>query len=266
MVNSNSSKIAGLFATAIFHAAVLLLLLLFGLKPQLPIPPEEAILINFGDSDVGSGFVEPSATNQVAQVAPSQQSADQENPITQDFEEAPTLPTKTSIKKKVPANKPTVQTRTEAAPVAPVEKPREVNKRALFPGKSNSGLPSQGEGDGKGIGNQGDPNGSTDSKSRIGGSTGSSNGHSFSLSGRRIVGGFPNPAYNVQASGKVVVSITVDQNGNVTKATYSPKGSTTSDSRLIQAAISAALRARFNVDKNAPSIQTGNITYIFNLQ
>lgn len=269
MVSTSTSKRVGIIGTVIFHTAVVLLLLLLSLAPQQPLPAEEAILINFGDSDVGSGSVEPSATDNIAQAAPNQQVIQEDSPMTQDIEDAPSLPTKNITKKKphitLPSAKIVAQNSQEATPTTPVEKPREVNKRALFPGRSSSGLPSQGEGDGGGIGNQGDPNGSPDSRSRIGGSTGSSNGHSFSLNGRRIVGGFPTPAYNVQASGKVVVAITVNQNGNVMKATYSPKGSTTSDSRLIAAAIAAAQRARFNVDQNAQSLQTGNITYIFNL-
>lgn len=270
MVDTNKHKVAGIAGTVAFHIAILLLLVLFGLKPQLPIPAEESILINFGDSDVGSGLVEPSAAEKIALAAQSKQAAQQESPLTQDFEEAPTLPTKAISKKKpdikVPAEKAIAQTNPTAVPTAPVEKPREVNKRALFPGKSSSNMASQGEGDGGGVGNQGKQNGSPDSKSRTGGSTGGSKGHSFSLNGRNIVGGFPNPAYNVQASGKVVVAITVDQNGSVTKATYSPKGSTTSDSRLIHAAISAAQKTRFNIDRDGPSVQTGNIMYIFNLQ
>lgn len=270
MVSTNTSKRAGIIGTLVFHTAFVLTLLLISLTPQQPLPAEEAILINFGDSDVGSGSVEPSAADNIAQAAPNQQMVQEESPMTQDIEDAPSLPTKNIAKKKphitLPSAKIVAQNSQETTPTAPVEKPREVNKRALFPGRSNSGLPSQGEGDGGGIGNQGNPNGSPDSKSRIGGSTGSGKGHSFSLNGRRIVGGFPNPAYNVQASGKVIVAITVNQSGNVTKATYSPKGSTTSDSRLISSAIAAAQRARFNVDQDAPSIQTGNITYIFNLQ
>jgi TonB family protein len=269
MVSTNTSKRIGIIGTLGFHTAFVLMLLLIGLKPQQPLPAEESILINFGDSDVGSGSVEPSAADNISQAAPNQQEVQEESPMTQDLEDAPSLPTKKIIKKKVTVNLPSAKIEpqiSQATPTTPAEKPREVNKRALFPGRSNSGLPSQGEGDGGGIGNQGNPNGSPDSKSRIGGSTGNGKGHSFSLNGRHIVGGFPNPAYNVQASGKVIVAITVNQSGNVTKATYSPKGSTTSDSRLISAAIAAAQHARFNIDQDAPSIQTGNITYIFNLQ
>jgi len=274
MVETNTSKIAGIIATFVFHGLLLLLLLLFGLTPQQPLPPEEGILINFGDSEVGSGLVEPSMADRMQQASASQPSAQQEeSPMTQDIEEAPSLPSqpKQVVKKKQPTKviqeKVAVQpTKQVAVAQPPTEKPREVNKRALFPGRSSANVSSQGEGDGGGVGNQGNPNGSPDSKSRIGGSTGGGRGHSFSLNGRNIVGGFPNPDYNVQASGKVVVAITVDQNGHVVKATYSPKGSTTSDSRLISAAIGAAQKARFNVDRDAPSVQTGNITYIFNLQ
>lgn len=262
MVKTDSSKAAGVIVTIIFHAVFALLLIIFGFQQQQSPKAEEALLINFGDSDVGSGLIEPSAGDTYAQASPAQQEYQDESPMTQDYEDAPSIRTKSTQNKITPANK-TVQ---QNVTTAPVEKPREVNKRALFPGRSNSNLPSQGEGEGRGFGNQGNINGSPDSKSRVGGSTGSSRGHSFSLSGRHVVGGLPNPAYNVQASGKVIVAITVNQSGSVTKATYSPKGSTTSDSRLIHAALAAAQRARFNVDQDAPSIQTGFITYIFNLQ
>jgi len=273
MESSNTSKIAGIIGTITFHGIILLLLILFSLKPQLPLPPEEGILINFGDSDVGMGSIEPSMADPMAQSAASHQSASQEEtPMTQDFEEAPSIAAKPKVKKKEDVRKPTAQvtpttsTKTqESVQASPLEKPREVNRRALFPGRSNANVASRGEGDGGGMGNQGNPNGSPDSKSRIGGSTGG-NGTSFSLSGRRVIGGLPNPDYGVQASGKVIVSITVDQNGGVTKATYSPKGSTTQDARLVNAALNAAKRAKFNVDNDAPPSQTGHITYIFNLQ
>jgi TonB family protein len=266
MVDTSKHKVVGIAGTVGFHIAILLLLFLFGLKPQLPIPAEESILINFGDGDVGSGMVEPSAAQKMAMAAQRKQAVQQESPLTQDFEDAPMLPTKSISKRKPDVKATAAQPNATTTVEAPVEKPREVNKRALFPGKSSSNMASQGEGDGRGAGNQGKLYGSPDSKSRVGGSTGGSRGHSFSLNGRNIVGGFPNPDYNVQASGKVVVSITVDQNGSVTKATYSPKGSTTSDSRLIHAALSAAQKARFNTDRDAPSVQTGIILYIFNLQ
>ncbi|MDR1897860.1 MAG: TonB family protein [Prevotellaceae bacterium] len=85
------------------------------------------------------------------------------------------------------------------------------------------------------------------------------------LSGRSIVGSLPAPLYNSQNQGKVVVEITVDQNGNVTKAIATGKGSTVQDTKLWRAAEEAAKKAKFNVKKDAPISQLGTITYIFKL-
>lgn len=84
-----------------------------------------------------------------------------------------------------------------------------------------------------------------------------------SLSGRSVVGGFPLPAYNSQNQGTVVVEVTVNQEGKVTKARAIGKGSTIQDAKLSRAAEEAALKARFNVKKDAPISQIGTITYHF---
>jgi TonB family protein len=85
------------------------------------------------------------------------------------------------------------------------------------------------------------------------------------LSGRSVVGGFPLPAYNSQNHGKVVVEVTVNQDGKVTSATAIGKGSTVQDAKLWKAAEEAALKAKFNVKKDAPILQRGTITYVFSL-
>jgi TonB family protein len=87
-----------------------------------------------------------------------------------------------------------------------------------------------------------------------------------SLSGRSVVGGFPLPAYNSQNQGKVAVEVTVNQEGKVTKATATAKGSTVQDTKLWRSAEEAALKARFNVKKDAPISQVGTITYVFRLK
>ena len=74
------------------------------------------------------------------------------------------------------------------------------------------------------------------------------------------------PAYNVQESGTVVVTIYVDQYGNVTKATPGAPGTTVNNSALWAAARKAALETHFNMDGNAPPLQQGTITYIFSLK
>jgi len=73
----------------------------------------------------------------------------------------------------------------------------------------------------------------------------------------------PIPIYKCQGSGNVVLSIEVDQNGNVQKAQVVERESTVSDPCLIETAISTALVSRFNPDASSPRIEIGTITYQF---
>lgn len=73
----------------------------------------------------------------------------------------------------------------------------------------------------------------------------------------------PIPIYKCQGSGKVVLTIEVDQKGVVQKAQISERESTASDPCLIETAINTALESRFNPDANASRIQIGMLTYQF---
>lgn len=84
--------------------------------------------------------------------------------------------------------------------------------------------------------------------------------------GRSVNGTLPRPSYGVQASGKVVVDIWVDNYGNVQKAIAGAEGTTVTDKTLWQAARKAALGAHFNMSAEAPALQKGTITYVFNLR
>lgn len=86
------------------------------------------------------------------------------------------------------------------------------------------------------------------------------------LSGRTTLGVLPKPSYNVQTSGKVVVTIWVDPYGNVQKAMPGADGTTVTDKNLWAAARSAAMHTHFNMNSEAPALQKGQITYIFNLK
>ena len=71
----------------------------------------------------------------------------------------------------------------------------------------------------------------------------------------------PPPIYTCIEGGKVVVNITVDNNGYVTEASFNDKSSGTSNGCLVDNAIAYALKARFSPDsKNS---QIGTITYLF---
>ncbi|MCH5335656.1 MAG: TonB family protein [Alistipes sp.] len=84
------------------------------------------------------------------------------------------------------------------------------------------------------------------------------------LQGRGLVGSLPKPAYTVDAVGKVVIEVTVDASGRVTKASFRALGSTTNNTTLVEAARQAALKARFAESKDF--VQSGTITYIFRMQ
>ena len=84
------------------------------------------------------------------------------------------------------------------------------------------------------------------------------------LKGRGLVGNLPKPSYPGSKSGKVVVRVTVDAKGRVTGAAYEPKGSTTDAAELIEAAKTAARKARFT--ESRATVQGGTITYIFRME
>ncbi|HOW41622.1 MAG TPA: hypothetical protein PL123_13840, partial [Bacteroidales bacterium] len=128
-----------------------------------------------------------------------------------------------------------------------------------------AGTNSTSEGIAGGPGNQGVRTGSVDSKVRgPGGGTGNS-GISYDLQGR----GFqklPNPKYDYQGEGRVVVDVSVDREGKVIQAIPGTKGSTTLDEYLLRVAKEAALEARFEAKPDAPIVQKGTITYNFILK
>ncbi len=266
-----SSKAKSILGSVVIHAILLVILLLFGFRTPLPLPAEQGILINFGTSDEGSGLMEPKPA-----VAPNEQpaqkpttSADEEVPLTQDFEEAAAIPTPKPVVKPKPEPKPepkpveTVKPQNEQ-PKPVEEKPREVNQQALFPGQKPGGS-NTGEGETGNPGNQGSVDGSTESNSHVGDPVGGGNGISFDLGGRSSTF-LPRPEYPKQINGRVVVDVTVDQNGNVTKASGPGKNSTITDVEMVKAAERAALRAKFDTKSDAPAEQRGSITYVFRLQ
>lgn len=85
------------------------------------------------------------------------------------------------------------------------------------------------------------------------------------LQGRSVIGALPSPTYNVQESGKVVVSIKVDRDGTVVEAQPGAEGTNLTSASAWDAAKKAALKAQFNMKPDAPEFQYGTITYIFKI-
>jgi len=84
----------------------------------------------------------------------------------------------------------------------------------------------------------------------------------YDLSGRNHTY-LPIPIYKCQGSGKITLSIEVNQKGIVEAARIIANESTTSDMCLVETAVTSALISRFNQDINSPKIQTGTLTYHF---
>lgn len=266
---------SGIIGTIIFHVVIAGIFMFFGYTTPLPLPAEEGILINFGDSDEGFGNEEPQFSESVQQevveeslesVTESTPSPTEDGAITQDYEEAPAIKEQ-GKKEEEKENKPEIKPEPKKEEIKEVVKvERKVNEQALFPGRKRNSDSSSSEGETQGDKNQGSATGSVDSKNHVGGDSAGTNGTSFSLAGRNPAEALPKPDYNYQEEGKVVVEITVDINGKVTSANPGVKGSTTLNANLLAAAKRAALKAKFDKKPDAPAYQKGTITYFFRLQ
>ena len=253
----------GFAGTIIFHAGLLLLFIFFGLSTPLPLPGEEGVEVNLGNADEGMGVTQlpvPAATQEEVAPPPPEEQKEEEI-ITQEVEETPVIekPKEKEQPEKTERPEPVV---TEKKPEQEAPKEPEVNKRALYKGKSQS---QDTEGGQEGVtgkaGDQGKPTGDTGSQG-YDGLGGQGDGVSYSLGGRGALR-LDKPSYNSNDQGKVVVSIQVDRQGNVISAVAGVKGTTLSDGRLWDLAKSAALRSKFLADPKAAEVQTGTITYNF---
>ncbi len=243
-------KVTSVVITVVFHALLIgLLVTLFLRPPNPPLGQEETMMeISLGEPDQGGPDNTPAAEQQEV-VASNPETTDEENILTSDAEEAPVV--KTNPEKKNPTEK--TQTTTNTAEPQP-----KVNDKALFKGSRTNGDPnSQGMGDGDVPGNQGDPNGSEngDPDGVVGGS-----GH---LKGRNVK---YKPQFNCNSktTGRVMVTIYVDRNGNVTKAEPGGRNSTTTDPELWECARRVAMQIKYNPKPDAPSLQVGTIPIEFN--
>jgi len=73
----------------------------------------------------------------------------------------------------------------------------------------------------------------------------------------------PVPVYKCEGSGKVVIEITVNNEGTVIGTSTLKKESNVDDECLFNTAITYAALTRFNSDPQSPQKQKGSITYFF---
>lgn len=246
--DEKSSKRAGAIAAAAYVVVWIVLMLFASMSIEKP-DNEQGILVNFGSVENAGGKLDMALSDRSEKVSvPKPQNVQPEKPVlTSDDEDAPEVVQ--SPKPKKP----------QKEVVEPQPKPREVNPKAIFPGRTQ-GSQSKSEGATEGEGNQGAEHGSIDGEHTEGGGIGSV-GVSFDLSGRSPVGPLPEPSYPGDEYGKVVVNIMVDAKGNVMSATKAV-GTNIADMKFVEAARTAALKARFSVAEGQ-DVQRGTITYVF---
>jgi outer membrane biosynthesis protein TonB len=245
------------------------------------------VTLNFGDSDLGSGKNTQSEVlnvqNHVKQ-APSKSTPDeailsQENAT----DESVVIPQKEKPKKTQVVVKPEIKPE--------VVKPKVSNSTNDALSSILKGSKKGGDGDDKTAGNKGKSNGSLTATGYYGtggsgGGTGGGNGtgngigngsgygagsgggsgggSGYSLGNRKALSK-PAPKYTCNESGKVVVEVSVDRNGNTINAVAGKAGTTNTAKCLLDQARIAAMNTKWDASTDAPEKQVGKIVYNFNL-
>ena len=278
---------------------ILLLLILFFMRFWPPANLQElasgggggGVTVNFGDSEFGSGNNFESDVleikNETKQVVKptevpdeqiiTQENATDENDVTMAKKPVTKKPKVDIVPKetKVVVVKPKVTKNTNDA-LANIlngsNKGGDGNSNTQGnQGSSNGSLSNDGYGNGGSGGGTGTGNGSgngtgmgSGNGSGSGGGSGSGSGGGYSLGNRKALSK-PSPKYICNESGKVVVEVSVDRNGNTISVVTGIKGTTNTAKCLLDQAKIAAMNTKWQASDNAPEKQVGKIVYSFSL-
>lgn len=286
----NSAKITTLIV-------VILILLCFVVGQSYQDPPEEyGVAVNFGNSAVGSGNVQPDKPVKSEDVNINKQPNEtqsepniseektedtkesaseevKENLLTQDSQEAIAIKkAKEVAKAKAQAE---AKAKEEAAKKAKAKADAEAKKKAeeakkkaeidaLMGGINNSdGKSSGSEGNDNQAGDKGQLDGNPYAPSYFGGGKG--NGGVGSGLGGRGQGKFVKIVQNCNEEGLVIVRVEVDRSGRVVKAEPGEKGTENSAPCLYEAAKKIAESGKWPADSKAPTRQIGFVSIDFKL-
>ena len=268
---------------------VLLLLVLLYVSWTQPVNPppvtDEGIEVNLGNSDKGFGDKQPYLPGEPSAVekekyTPPKQAAVVKEPV-KDVETDDNNKEDAPVVKKAVVTKPNATklpekevVRTKVKPVKVPEtlpeKPKPAPRpKAVFHGVNGNGnggnaaddfKPGGDQGIAGGHGDQGAPGGNPNSNNYAGGGHGNSGvAISRGLGGRRIASS-PRFTDDFNENAKVAVDVTVDANGNVTSAQYTPRGSTTSNANYKEIAEHKARQVKFTPGNDE---STGTIVFNF---
>ncbi len=268
---------------ASFGALGIVIVILMIIKLITPIPPFPEMAqgggmeVNYGIYNAGTGNVEQNSMGEATDVLVKEENAatTQKN----NTEETYTSEQGENVET-IKENKKHNEEKSNAVIIKPTEvkeKPREKTAAEILAEKFNK-TKGQGGGDGNSgnAGNEGDPNGNPFTHGKggtgnnpdgtgIGNSPGKGNApFGFDLKGRSLLTHPALPA-DTKEEGIVVVDIVVDKNGNVTEATSSGRGTTTTSPVLKAKARQFALQLKFTANAQYEE-QKGSITIIFSFK
>lgn len=266
------------WTTAFILLAVLLLLFFAGLRYLDP-PPENGILIAFGNTDPGNSLTlaPPIQAATEETIVPEMNAAPEvkevlvEDVVSGALEEVLTtadseliLPKELaekaaeSVPEKVPETVP------EKIPEKVIQQASAATKAALANILGAKEAQGSGVGNGEKSANQGLSDGSKYANSFYGSTTGEVQGFGFGLAGRSLASkGSVTPDCNEE--GRVVVAITVDRSGKVIAADPGVKGSTNNAPCLLAPAKATAFMYQWAPDAEAPEKQIGFVVINFKL-
>ncbi|WP_276132195.1 energy transducer TonB family protein [Polluticoccus soli] len=253
---------------------VLLLLFIFVRysSPAAQEPLQElGMEVNLGTDEDGSGDDQPMNTADPAatSVATTYKAASAPKPAAKEIlrtedRTAPSIAHTQKVKAREVATQQATSRNTERSTRQNNDNNTNQRPRYVYNGGNGTGgnagpanIPGRGEGNGNGPGDKGIPGG-TPGASNYTGTPGSGNGISHTLSRRSIIA-FPPPEAEFREGGKVVIRITVNQNGVITNKQVV----SASNGELRAIALRKLEKVKFNKSEEAPEEQFGNITFVF---
>lgn len=255
VAESNRGLAIGL--TIGYHVLLILFLLFFILHTPIPPYPDlgggSGLEVNFGNSEHGLG---DNKSEQLIPVDLKDVSASKnDNYLTHDKGEATNIKSSNNPNN----NKNVITINDPVIDKSKLYKPKSKNNQGIAGGEGNQGK-ENGDVNSNNYSGNGGSGGGSGSGNGTGIGNGDGPGTSYNLSGRKAKA-LAKPIYDSDEQGKIVVTITVDQNGNVTKAVAGARGTTISNQDMWKQAEKAALKSKFNVKSDAAIEQQGTITY-----
>ena len=266
------------WTTAFILLAVLLLLFFAGLRYLDP-PPENGILIAFGNTDPGNSLTlaPPIQAATEETIVPEMNAAPEvkevlvEEVVSEALEEVLTtadselvLPKELDEKAAETVPEKVPETVPEKIPEKVIQQASAATKAALANILGAKEAQGSGKGNGEKSANQGLSDGSKYANSFYGSTTGEVQGFGFGLAGRSLASkGSVTPDCNEE--GRVVVAITVDRSGKVIAADPGVKGSTNNAPCLLAPAKATAFMYQWAPDAEAPEKQIGFVVINFKL-